>query len=290
MIEEAPESELNEVGIDWTGEGQRSSPQHFRLNYYKRIKGMLHESLIEHAPSKPTAASVATLKVTIQGMRLGAKSIWGETRPHFAASFQLTDPASGKVLFDKAYRKDMTEGPGPELGCSPTAACVGALYQAINDCTSEFVEDARGLKFINGNVPDAPFDGTLVDVTGEVTRTRENFRKFMGSPPHTAKTWRDLVIGIPNRVITQINQKKLFSLSDENEFSLKIMVMDFYSYPGAFLIDKSFRYKVDNVLYRNGKEIASERFDSTKYTKDNEQVAYAKHMEMLMEFLKKNAQ
>lgn len=289
ILEEAPESEQTEIGIDYRGAGFRSSPEHFRLNYYKRIRALLDDTFIKGDLSRSNEKKVATLRVRILGMRVGERGMFSETRPHFAASYELLDPFSGSIIYSRQYRKDIAGGPGGEKGCSPSATLVGGFHRAINDCTARFIDDIERIA-IQGKTPiTAPFPGTLVNVDAELTGTRENTLLHFGSTVETARFWKDLTQGLPNRALTRIRQERLFSQSPENEYRLKIMIMKFHYHSRGWLSKKEFSYMVDSVLYRNGEEVASQRYDSTQHTMDNEEIAATRYMEMLIDFLKRNA-
>lgn len=228
------------------------------------LRKMTEKAFFDSALVSPDATEVVTVRVLLSTMFAGTrKSLFNDSKPaKYEATYQVVDPDSGAVLFEKSYSNVKVFEMVSDYGCLSMNEGFEALYNAIHVVNNQFIADLYAIQPKAATDSQGRLKGTLGVIKAQIPWTKDNIywvRQLSGN--HDAekvhKTCTVLRMDFPREVTRQLQEEQVFDHSSGNTYDVTIVIPSIWVVRGGWFGDPSNRIEADAVIYRNGVEVGS---------------------------------
>lgn len=258
-------------------------------DYILSLKGLLavrkisETSLLSSKLVNEDSDRVVNVRIILHELWRGRASIWGQTPSRYAAKYQVVNPESGEVLFEKRYLREHDFVRESDMTCLSMPEATAVLYQAINEVNSEFLTDLYTVEPRTIKVSGHRLGGSLGVVRAIIPVTRDNLEWLWENSGTWAIDTNWCRARFHNDLSTQVSKaiqaEKVFDHSSENVFDVTIFVPK---------LDKRSNFLADAVIYRNGVEVGSVEWGRDDWPDDwDRQIAFDQYTVKIVEALKK---
>ncbi|WP_419786251.1 hypothetical protein [Pseudodesulfovibrio sp.] len=247
--------------------------------------------LLDPAITSKDTDRVVSVRIRVHEVVAGFQgSIFASGFPaRYAATYEAYSPEDGTIYLSRKYdmKKDFEQQ--DDRSCTENSEGIGALYEAINDVTGQFIDE---LYKVQGQAA-VPSPGRLPGSLGKVTTffpvTKRNIRWMLNcaTNPYAHATYSKLDFDLPGEVTERIQKKAVFDHTGSDVYDIKIFMPAFYATDGGWFSDPFFEFNADAVIYKNGTEIADVEFEADSHKGQTLQEVMDSYTQRILEELKK---
>ncbi len=239
-------------------------------NSVRAVREITTESIIDSRLTDKEADKLVSLRIRLHTLLIGLDStLYGLTPSQYSATYEVYNPETAEILLQKKYTISKEFEDISSYDCHSQPEAKGALYSAINDANTQFIEELYKLNAPSASTFSGKLNGTLAQVETVIPLTRKNTRwRSQGSVDgflYAHKIQNQLKMDLPLAVTQQLQKKKVFNYDPQHKYKVVIVVPEISSSSGGWFSDKRFNLLADAVIYKDDVEVANVELDTADH-------------------------